>query len=137
MTNHDVAKSLLVCAEFNPARCVDCVVADLRHNRGCFKRLAHMASDRLEALTEHKNGWVPVTEQLPVESGTYLVNVHQEDDCKACDCVLEAWYWADKPLFCPDSVGWHMLNEFYPYSDTMRDSITHWMPWPEPPEVEA
>ena len=52
MTNHDIAKSLLVCAEFNPARCADCVVADLRHNRGCFKRLAHMASDRLEALTD-------------------------------------------------------------------------------------
>ena len=81
--------------------------------------------------------WISVKEKLPTETGTYLVNVHQENECQASDCVLAAWYNVTKPLFSPDSIGWSLLNEFYPFSDQMRDDITHWMPWPEPPEAEG
>lgn len=82
-----------------------------------------------------ENRWVSVKDKLPTETGLYLVNVHQENDTESGDCVLEAWYRADRPLFAPDRIGWTLLNEFYQFSDTMRNDITHWMPWPEPPKI--
>lgn len=78
--------------------------------------------------------WISVKDRLPTESGVYLTNVHQESDIESSDCVLMAWYQVEKPLFAPDSVGWSLLNEFYQFSDQMRDDITHWMPLPEPPK---
>lgn len=135
MTDKELIKALKICASIG-GRCNDCPADKLKTTDRCYNLIAEMAADRLDGLTKGGDGWISVAERLPTESGTYLVNVHQENDYRSSDCVLEAWYWADKPLFCPDSVGWHMLNEFYPYSDTMRDDITHWMPWPEPPEMD-
>lgn len=81
--------------------------------------------------------WVHVDNGLPTESGEYLVNVHydgrgEENDG---DIVVLAWFneqHANFPLF-PREAGWTLLNEFYEYSDRLRENITHWMPLPEPP----
>lgn len=48
--------------------------------------------------------WIPVSERLPTESGTYLV---------ACD---------------EGRVSWHF------YYNTFPDRVTHWMPLPTPPK---
>lgn len=82
------------------------------------------------------NEWISVKDRLPEESGTYLVNVHQETEDDVGDCVLLAWYQRNDLLFVPNSVGWLLLNEFYDLSNTLRDDITHWMPLPEPPKEE-
>lgn len=82
-------------------------------------------------------GWISVKKSLPKESGNYLVNVHQEDEYRAGDIVLEAWYHAYESPFVPDNIGWSLLNEFYPFSDKMREYITHWQPWPEPPNMDG
>lgn len=83
------------------------------------------------------NEWISVKDRLPEESGIYLVNVHQEDEYRCGDLVWEAWYNSHNLVFPPsDSIGWVLLNEFYQFSDSMRDDITHWMPLPEPPKEE-
>lgn len=81
--------------------------------------------------------WISVKDRLPKDDGNYLVNVHQEDDeiGLSGDLVTLAWYQACPLLFVPKSIGWTLLNEFYEFSDRMRDDITHWMPLPTPPEV--
>ena len=45
--------------------------------------------------------WISVKKSLPKESGNYLVNVHQEDEYRAGDIVLEAWYHADEGVYYP------------------------------------
>ena len=80
--------------------------------------------------------WISVKDRLPNESGTYLVNIHGEDETDVCDFVTEAWYTPlPTPLFNKE-VGWTILNEFYKFTTQLREQITHWMPLPEPPEED-
>jgi len=82
--------------------------------------------------------WISVKDHLPKETGSYLVNVHERwenDDTEVeNNLVLKAWYNPTKPLFCPDEIGWTLMDEFYPYSDRIREHITHWTTWPKPIE---
>lgn len=101
------------------------------------KELSELHTKRA-AAEELTGRWISVDDRLPEKDGEYLVSIHQEDDeiGLAGDLVIPAWYQTCPLLFVPKSIGWHLLNEFYEFSDRMRDDITHWMPMPEPPEKE-
>lgn len=80
--------------------------------------------------------WIPVSDP-PKETGHYLVSLHQENpEGDLNDIVLDAWFQKDVFLFTSSEAGWHLLNEFYDLTPQLREYITHWMPLPEPPEVE-
>lgn len=80
--------------------------------------------------------WIPVSDP-PKETGHYLVSLHQENpEGDLNDIVLDAWFQKDVFLFTSSEAGWHLLNEFYDLTPQLRKYITHWMPLPEPPEVE-
>lgn len=83
------------------------------------------------------NEWISVKDRLPDEAGEYLVTIHGEDDVNACDFVLLAWYNPLPSLLFSSDVGWSLLNEFYPFTERLRERITHWMPLPEPPKGES
>lgn len=59
------------------------------------------------------NGWIRCTDRLPEETGSYLVNIHQEDDeiGDSGDIVLNAWYQKNELLYAPIEVGWTLSNE--------------------------
>ena len=81
--------------------------------------------------------WISVKDRAPEETGTYLVNIHQEDDERgeSGDFVIMAWYQKNNLLFVPEEVGWVLLNEWYDLTAVMKQYISHWMPFPKPPEV--
>lgn len=80
--------------------------------------------------------WIPVSDP-PKETGHYWVSLHQENpEGDSNDIVLDAWFQKDVFLFTSSEAGWHLLNEFYDLTPQLREYITHWMPLPEPPEVE-
>lgn len=76
--------------------------------------------------------WINANDELPKETGTYLVAVKREGDIESA--VLMAWYDAKHSPF--GDYGWTLLNEFYSLNDALRGCITHWMKWPEPPKEE-
>ncbi len=88
--------------------------------------------------SEKCGDWISVKERLPTEYGLYLVNLHQVND-KTGDlgnCVIEAAYHPCELFSISGDIGWQLLNEFYNLTDDLREYITHWMPWPEPPKGE-
>lgn len=110
---------------------------DVKRGLNLAKHCVKCATNPLQAQDIIQMSWISVKDKLPDETGTYLVNVHEAhengDIGESADLVLEAWYEVNGLMFIPKSVGWHMLNEFYEFSDQMRDEITHWMPFPAPP----
>ncbi len=80
--------------------------------------------------------WIPVSDP-PKETGHYLVSLHRENpEGDLNDIVLDAWFQKEVFLFTSSEAGWHLLNEFYDLTPQLREYITHWMPMPEPAEVE-
>ena len=82
--------------------------------------LRNEARNNLEtyiAELEAERRWIPVSERLPERDGFYLVleNVNQ---------VAGYYHWCK--VF-----GWNTDG-----GRTNIQSVTHWMPLPEPPEVE-
>lgn len=91
----------------------------------------------LDRLREEER-WIPVGEGLPKASGVYWVNLHQEDeDGNDADFCIEAWYQVNHLLFAPKEVGWKLLNEWYEFSEQMRQYISHWQQLPQPPEAKG
>lgn len=82
--------------------------------------------------------WISVKDKLPTDFGTYLVNLHQYNEISGeiGDFVTEATFYPNPLLSIDKMVGWHLLNEFYDLTEFLREYITHWMPWPEPPKFE-
>lgn len=123
------------------ARCEAATKHLAEHKAGGWE--AHYSRDMSTALAEidrltEAQRWIPVTERLPEQSGAYWVNLRQEDKDseEAVDFCVMAWYWPNKLLFAPQEVGWILLNEWYEFSDKMRQYITHWMPLPLPATPE-
>lgn len=74
---------------------------------------------------EKENGWIPVSERLPEEDGTYLVTF--KNGIKVCmvgygSCERTA-------LGYPIRHGWYSLEEAQYYAE---NSIIAWMHLPEP-----
>lgn len=78
--------------------------------------------------------WISVKDRLPKESGCYLVNICDDDNG---GIVLMAWFNANvnNINIVNGFTGWQLLNEFYDFTNQMRENITHWMPFPEPVNV--
>jgi len=87
---------------------------------------------------EFTQEWISVKDKLPDQAGNYLVNVHEwsERDERWYNMVLDAWYNPTPPIFGNGDIGWCLMNEFYQFSDNMRDKITHWTNWPHPPTFD-
>lgn len=79
------------------------------------------------------NRWIPCSERLPEEDGEYIVTVLDKNGRG----VFDAWYWKKKNPLSPQSEGWHLLNEFAPFDDIMRDKIIAWMPRPDAYDPES
>lgn len=105
---------------------------------GC--EVCAQAIEVIEALLSERkySGWISVNDRLPKETGTYLVNIHQENDERgeSGNFVIMAWYQKNPLLFVPKEIGWILLNEWYDLTPKLRENISHWMPLPTPPEVE-
>ena len=90
-----------------------------------YARMLNMTAKRLKELDE-KQRWIPVTERLPKEDGSYLVRT-------ASGTVTTARFYAFKSF---------PANKYLPAIHRnaawqSNRNVTHWMPLPEPPkEVE-
>lgn len=66
--------------------------------------------------------WIPVNKRLPKDCGEYLVRANSER--------FPGVKYTGICLYCNDNKTW--------YGDHSRvEGITHWMPLPEPPEVDV
>ena len=75
------------------------------------------------AELEEKSKWIPVTERLPDEDGTYLV-------CTAPGTVTTARFYAFKSFPATK----HLPALHRPSSWQSNRNVTHWMPLPEAPK---
>ena len=67
------------------------------------------------------NPWIPVSERLPEESGSYLVVYHP--------CFWDDVEWSKR------CVGIDTFRGKTTWAKKKFQRVTHWMPLPEPPEV--
>lgn len=110
----DLVKSLRYCAEY------DCTTVCPRAGtgNGCITRLKKEAADAIEELSKPK--WIPVTERLPGTGEVVLVSGKRGGIYTAEHNRNARWpgtFWK--------------LN-----SKSHHCEPTHWMPLPEPPEVD-
>lgn len=75
--------------------------------------------------------WISVKERLPEKSGSYLV-------CYKTGVVKIITYFTgtiapNHETWCEDGPGFYILINKVGYN--ISDSVTHWMPLPEPPKV--
>ncbi|MBR5607735.1 MAG: DUF551 domain-containing protein [Bacteroidaceae bacterium] len=92
------------------------------------------AYDMAIAALREQPRWISVEERLPEKNGRYLV-IH-----KFYSYNLQGIFsWTD----CYDGVEEHLRGRamWYDYDSEYGDyatsGVTHWMPLPEPPEVET
>lgn len=128
----------------------DNVVKDLREisgNRAIPVHMAKTAKEAADAIEELMRrceqfqympppAWIPVSERLPEETGTYLVwmkwDLTEADEEPSAYPVLydadaEGFGWW-KSYYSGETLGW-AGEDFVRY-----EGITHWMPLPEPPK---
>lgn len=87
----------------------------------------------------HKQRWIPCSDKLPEKDGQYLVahaptgwmGVRNFSLEKSFDEVSENFY---RVRIHKHNVWWYMDDELYARVSTV---ITHWMPLPEPPEMDG
>lgn len=71
-------------------------------------------NDAVEAIPR----WIPVEERLPEDGKNVLIFVS----------TMSSWWHVE--------VDWRTGNSWHNNAETDWNKITHWMPLPEPPEVE-
>ena len=80
--------------------------------------------------------WIPCSERLPEQSGEYLVYTEYEDVFKCYfetenDPEEDECQWGFYQDYRdPDTLGWAGTTW------TAVETVTHWMPLPEPPKSE-
>lgn len=102
--------------------------------KGYFGQERAIITDRepeVEVTSERR--WIPVTERLPEESGTYIVC------CDDSGCPMDEGIWyQSEVVVCAEcevyrnSVGWTWYENGTEYD--LEGIVTHWMPMPEPPK---
>ena len=127
----DLVKRLRVCPDYNEG-CVNCLH---KHALGCRTTTMHEAADAIEDLEfacnryekDYKDlcaylpKWIPVTERLPKQGKRYLVI--RFDEVTKTQFIDILWHDAH-------DLWWNRLYK-------RNYNVTHWMPLPEPPEVDA
>lgn len=117
------------CAKLDPsnntyaesANAIEELQQQVEHYHGCM-------NDWFEAAQEYKEQiprWIPASERLPEEHNHYLVHI----ECK-CDGELMS-KWTQVAWFCEKFYWEHLHSE-----DVFKETVTHWMPLPEPPKEE-
>lgn len=77
------------------------------------------------------NRWISVEDALPEKDGEYLVFTEYEDVFKCTFDSNEENKWGfEEDYRDPDTLGWEGTTW------TAVETVTHWMPLPEPPEKE-
>ena len=93
---------------------------------GCYKQLHKASADAIEELTNRNVGkWIPVTERLPEPNAVdkygfakgYLVKTDRR-------VMMHTARYTGK---------WWIL---WGTAEVITDTVTHWMPLPEPPKEE-
>ena len=80
--------------------------------------------------------WISVTERLPEEDGSYLVTTNDFGNRQG---VNIRWFakdgeTVDEYELAGQKCVWYFYDSEYGYVST--NSVTHWMPLPEPPKGE-
>ena len=93
------------------------------------KKVIEVCNMAIAALREQEERrWIPVTERLPEESGSYIVT--------ACDehCAAGEGIWYDTVVVVAEYYkgGWSWDDGGCEYD--LSGLVTHWMPLPEPPK---
>ena len=87
---------------------------DFDHTNEVYFRTKH-GKEVTFVKKQPNNGWISVKDRLPEKNGDYLI--YNTDGI--------VWpYWYDKEY-----------KEWYDSSGYLTESVTHWMPMPEPPET--
>lgn len=95
------------------------------------------AADTIERLLseisalKEANRWVPVSEIQPSESGRYLAYIHREATEALggnSDFLRIKMFMNGEWAMGTHSPAW--------INDELRDTVTHWRPLPQPPEIE-
>ena len=89
-------------------------------------------------VTQSAVKWIPAAERLPDKSGKFLVYRHVLGNVTVVSVLGFApdGEWVNKYDFQGKKNVWYDYDSEYGYFQV--DSVTHWMPLPEPPkEVEA
>lgn len=89
-----------------------------------------------ENKCSYYNGWIPVTERLPEKDGDYLVfkRSHFGGWCRVASFAKDGAEVDEYDLGGCENV-WYDYDSEYGYISF--DSVTHWMPLPEPPKENA
>ena len=116
MTRADLIKALNWITGYLPG-CGIC--EDCPHERNCYDYGCAILRDLKDALETPP--WIPVEEDEPPTNTTLLLSVRDPDDRRLY--TTAGWKGA---------VWYHIFD--MPFDPK---TITHWMPLPEPPEMEA
>lgn len=103
--------------------------------KGCTEAIKGIAPMLIDAaqltITQSANCWIPCSERMPEQDGEYLVFTEYEDVFKCTFDSNEENKWGfEQNYHDPDTLGWAGTTW------TAVETVTHWMPLPEPPEEE-
>ena len=88
------------------------------------------------AALKERTRWIPVSERLPENSGTYLVYLGMPDKLIFGNGVHTAWYYGGSRTFS-FSLNTAKLCGLDSSAEIRSTSVTHWMPLPSAPDSEV
>ena len=154
----ELIKQMMACCKGVPCKDANCGF-NPKSDLDCIEQLLIKAADAIEELLAEReenyadswkmafkverdtHRWIPVTERLPEKDGKYLT-VHTLNSIPPQPWIEVCWFAKD--LYKVDKYDFHDKKKksgFYQYDSEWgnfeRTGISHWMPIPEPPEVET